>query len=497
MKLDRRALLRALGGTTIGASLPWWGTRAAHAASGGIPLRVLFIAAAGGVRRGTWEPNLPGPEYLTQNAVVEAPNWSLRGALTELQPYKSRMTMFQNLDMVSTRADPTSPANAHDKGWTHFLVADDRLTGDLGGSVSIDQKFAQEFNRSGPVTRLPSLNVEINESATAVYNETSLGGSYSASGQQVPLLKWPPAIWDQVFPAPLNQDVAEQARAQARRTALYDFVRSDYTQLAARLPAGDRIKVEQMLQLRSDIQASYGVVNSRDALRPSRPFLFDPWETVDFSRSGSTGNPRWRANAEVISKLVAAAFHTDTTRVASVNIHRPPSYEFGFSDGQYGASDWHDLDHKVSGDDPSLTNGAAAATIDRMQKDTYSVIRFLVDELASLQESDGSSLLDHTLVVITSHISEGSHDISRLPWTVIGDAQGGLRTGRFIRFPVTRNDNNQVGVPENYSHRIFTYSGRAHNDLFLTLLQAAGIQATSFGRSNIPEVKGVIQEMLP
>jgi len=119
--------------------------------------------------------------------------------------------------------------------------------------------------------------------------------------------------------------------------------------------------------------------------------------------------------------------------------------------------------------------------------------------LDSLPETDGKTMLDHTLILVCSHIAEGSHDVTRLPWMVIGDAQGALKTGQYTRFPITSIANvNQIGqlsYPEDGANRIYNYRGRPHNDLFLTLAHAMGVPVDSFGR-DLAENKGVISELL-
>ena len=142
MSMKRRDILKLLGASSVGAMLPWLSSRSADAQASDVPLRILFLELGHGARRGTWEPTVAGPTDPASTQVVS--DWSFRGPMTALAPYKDRITLFQNLDMVSVRADPSSPANAHENGGTHMLVADDRYngTGDLGGGVSIDQLIA-------------------------------------------------------------------------------------------------------------------------------------------------------------------------------------------------------------------------------------------------------------------------------------------------------------------------------------------------------------------
>ena len=97
----------------------------------------------------------------------------------------------------------------------------------------------------------------------------------------------------------------------------------------------------------------------------------------------------------------------------------------------------------------------------------YAKVAFILDQLASLPESDGQTLLDHTLVFVYSHIGEGSHDLSRLPWMVIGDAHGYLKMGQYIRCPIFDPGSGQITTDDKGSRK-WNVRGRAHNDLFVT-----------------------------
>lgn len=497
-KLNRRTILQMLGASAVGSMLPW--TQSASAQAGPVPLRVLFVELGHGARRGTWEPTVAGP--IDPMSTTAETSWSFQPVMAALEPFKSRINLFQNLDMVSSHYDPTGGANAHIGGSTHMLVADDRLTPELGGGVSIDQRIAQELNAGGLVTRLRSLEVGAKEDS-GQYFDVFHHDSYATPGEKLPFLCHVPAIWDHIFPEPLSVNVQEQQRQIAKRTSVYDFVRGDYERLIARLGEGDRAKIEAMLDTRSVLQEGLTLINDREQNRPPESIL-DPWHTLtEGYQQGHSQNRLWSTHVDLISLMVAAALHTDTTRVATYTIDLPPDYEVGYANGtSYGGvttSDWHDLMHKVSGDAPELTDPAARQVAFDLEKATYDKLAALLAHLDSLPETDGGTMLDHTLVVVYSHIAEGSHDLTRLPWMTIGNAQGALRTGRYVRFPITHMNNvNQIGqinYATDWSHRIYTYRGRPHNDLFHTVAHAMGVPLSSFGRA-MAENKGLIGEIV-
>jgi hypothetical protein len=499
----RRNLLRLLGASSLGAMLPWVRTRGAAAGPEDVPLRVLFVELGHGARRGTWEPTVNGP--VDPTSVQATSSWSFRGPMTPLEPFKSRTTLFQNLDMVSATSDPTAAANAHENGGTHALVAADRFagSGNLGGGVSIDQLVASELNANRLLTRLRSLEIASDEHS-GQYSTSFNGHRYAEPGQKLPFLTHIPDIWNYIFPEPLDADAAEAQLRIAKRTRAYDFVKGDYERLIQRLGQGDREKIQAMLDHRADLQASLTLLNDRAANRPDPATIFGPHGTLNEGYLlGNPDNRLWYVKTQLVYQMMAAALHTDTTRVGNLFIDLPPSYEFDYVPGTSYAgvatSDWHDLTHKVSGDNPELTDPVARAVNDEMERLTYEMLASFLGFLDSLPETDGGTMLDHTLVVVCSHLAEGSHDLTRLPWLVIGDAHGALKTGQYVRFPITHADDvNQIGqlsYPDQIGDRLYWYRGRPHNDLFTTIAQAMGVNVASFGK-DLPENKGVISQML-
>ncbi len=501
--MNRRTIFKLLAASSVGGMLPWLRTRGASAGPEDVPLRVLFVELGHGARRGTWEPTVSGPTDPSSTQVVT--DWAFRGPMTALEPFRSRTTLFQNLDMVSATVDPTAPANAHENGGTHSLVADDRLegAGDLGGGVSIDQLIAAELNKDQLVTRLRSCELAAAEHSDQYANIIN-HHRYAQPGQKLPFISHIPEMWDYVFPEPLDANLQEAQVRVAKKTSVYNYVRGDYERLVARLGKEDRDKIQSMLDLRADLQEALALVNDRAANRPPEEDILGPWSTLDEGyQKGNLDNRLWHTKVPLVSKLMGAALHTDTTRVGNLLIELPPSYEFGYVDGTSYAgvatADWHDLTHKVSGDNPELGDPEARATNDAMEKDTYDMLAQFLGELDGLPETDGQTMLDHTLILVCSHIGEGSHDLTRLPWMVIGGAQGALKTGQYIRFPITHFENpSQIGslsYPNQASERIYVYRGRPHNDLFVTLARAMGVPIEAFGRS-LTENKGAIAEML-
>lgn len=489
--ISRRTALKLLASTSVAASLPWLRSPSVAAAASP-PLRMLFVDFTPGLRRGTFEPERAFVPLPARTTVSDA--WAFADKMSALRPYQDRAIMFNNLDMVSARVDPTRPANAHIDGLTHMLTASHRISRDTGGGPSIDQFIAQSLAKQGVKTQLQSLELL----AWERNRESAHRDAYSAPGQRVPFIANPASAFDRVFGGPLgghSGDPGAQAKAKALETAAHRLIASDYERLIGRISSHDRDKLAQMRDYRADLLRSLDA-KAAGGPRPTRQALLAGWSKLQQGRDHSTQqNPIWRQSCKAMSRIAAAALHADVTRVANLVFEVPPDYEFGYTKGNFGSSDIHDLDHKVSGDQPNLRDPSAAAVIDRQHKVSIEMVRFLLDELAGLKESDGSSLLDHTLVVLYSHIGEGSHDLTRLPWVLFGNAHGRFKTGRYIQFPVIDKTTGRNAVSNGKAFaRRYKGIGRPHNDLFVSLAQAMGVAVNGFGNRDVG--KGPIAELI-
>jgi len=134
-----------------------------------------------------------------------------------------------------------------------------------------------------------------------------------------------------------------------------------------------------------------------------------------------------------------------------------------YRDGDFGTSDIHDLTHRVNGRDPLADHVDARAVIFQQMLRMNEVVGSLADRLAAAIEPDGSTLLDHTLIVYVSQIGSGNHTLRNLPWYMVGSCQGYFQTGRYIR----------------------SSTERAHNDLMVSVANAMGVPLTVFGDPSV------------
>lgn len=94
---------------------------------------------------------------------------------------------------------------------------------------------------------------------------------------------------------------------------------------------------------------------------------------------------------------------------------------------------------------------------------------YLIQRMKEMKESDGSSMLDNSLVAFGAGLGDGAtHQYYDLPMMVAGKAQGQIKQGRFIKLP----------------------SGTLNSNLWLTFAQLMGLEMDSFADST-----GVISDL--
>jgi hypothetical protein len=159
-----------------------------------------------------------------------------------------------------------------------------------------------------------------------------------------------------------------------------------------------------------------------------------------------------------MTDLQIMAWQTDMTRVLTFMYGHAGSNRsyraIGISDGH------HSLSHHQN--DPEKI-----ARVAKIDEHLFSTFAYFVKRLQATPDGDGS-LLDHSLVLYGSSLSDANvHMHHNLPALVVGGG-GGMKGGRHLRY--------EQGTPL--------------NNLFLALLNKAGIHAESFGDST-GELTGV------
>jgi hypothetical protein len=429
-KLSRRAVLRGAGGVAIG--LPFLGAmmdaRRTVAQPGEIPKRFVAFFTANGTLAERWRPS--GGET----------DFALSEILEPLEPHRSDIIVLDGIDM-RTAIESSGGRNGHDIGMGHCLVARPLVEGPSGfgefghlwdgsaGGISLDQEIA---NHLGAESRYRSLEFGLN---AFIRQAIPSRLSWRAPFEPVPPMDDPATAFDRIFGGGVS-DPRRLAELQAQRTTVLDAVMDDYHRLNVRLGADDRRRLDAHLTAIRDVEGRISAIDTTTACEePARP-----------AEGGA-----YPAKGVAHMELMAMAMACELTPVTSMQ----------WSTAQGGVRfEWlgvdrghHDLSH--DGDSNEDTKNKIAA-INHWYAEQFA---YLLARLKEIPEADGGTLLDHSVVLWCNELGRGnSHMREDIPYVLAGGAGGNLRTGRYLR-----------------------YGNEPHGNFFVSIMNALGIDATTFG----------------
>ncbi|MDX2019404.1 MAG: DUF1552 domain-containing protein [Deltaproteobacteria bacterium] len=439
----RRRLLQGFAGSAAAALLPSIRLGSAHAA-GGVPTRLLLWSSGGSV---------PRHRHVFKSAAG--------GAATEtdfvfpehhknFNAWRSKAVAFENLDMVSAMVDKTQFANAHAQCGGHVLGAANMYSPDRPSGPTFDQFIAKALNAPAPVTKIPSLALGVRAAGDNI--------SATAPGQLTPFDQNPLDVYQRLFGAGLPSAdparAAEVAKLAEQRNSAIDLALSDFAALTPRLGKTERDKLQAHADIVSDLGKRLSITQGASCSAPTKASV----------RSGS-----YNADVAGFARLIQGAFACDLTRVALLFSRGPTEApaDWGYVPGAWGTTDDHDHEHKT-GYAGSLRDHpeAMACSVRRHQIES----RELSDMLALLDatpESDGGTVLDHTIVLFCPNMGDHGHAVDQMPWVLFTGKSTGIRTGRYMRFARTGG------------------RGMPHNNLFVSIAQAMGVRTQTFGNPTV------------
>lgn len=435
-RISRRTVLRGLG---TALTLPWLESLAPAVRAGEAsapPLRMAFLYVPNGVHMQDWTPGKTGADF------------ELPSILKALEPYRDDLLVMSGLAQNNARALGDGPGD-HARSLAAFLtgVHPNKTDGaDIRAGVSVDQVAAQSI---GKHTRFPSLELGIEAGRQAGNCDSGYSCAYSSNVSwrspttPVPKEINPKLVFDRLFGA---DDPAETSQARARRQVLrrsiLDFVQDDARKLHARLGSTDRQKLDEYLTSVRELENRVARADSGGAQAP------DDFEVP-------AGIPReLPEHFRLMNDLLVLAFQGDLTRIATyvyANEGSNRNYDFiGVTNGH------HELSHH--GNDPEKHEKIKKINTFHIEQMAY-----FLGKLKTTKEADGSSLLDHAMIVYGSGIGDGNrHNHNDLPVLLAGRGGGTIRTGRHVRY----SDDTPL------------------NNLFLSMLDRVGAPTDSLGDSS-------------
>jgi len=427
---------RFLGGAGVTLTLPFleyfspWGNNAVAAPSS--TAKLLTYYTPNGMNMNDWTPQLT------------TPNWQLSPILSPLANVKEDILVLSGLR--NAPADPDG-AGAHASATASFLTCAHPFKtegANIKNGISMDQIAAAQL---GSNTVFPSLQLGIeggnnlgdcDSGYSCIYARNI---SWASDTQPLPKMVNPKLLFNRLFGGldPRLTQV-EINKRKIYRTSVIDYVLQNTNRLSQKLGTNDRQKLDEYL---TGLRALETKIDSEKILScqlPSEPMDSYPYQE----------------HVNIMTDLMVLAFQCDLTRIISFMLNNAASAR------NYAFINVPESHHEISHhqNNPETLAKYSAIGMWEIQQ-----LATLIEKLKVTADPSGiGSLLDNTTLYFSSELSDGdTHKNDNLPVILAGKANGAFTTNRHIRY----TNNEKLA------------------SLYIRLLQANGINVTSFGDSRV------------
>jgi hypothetical protein len=425
--ISRRTVLRgagvALALPLLDAMVPASTALAATAAKA--KPRMGFIYFPHGAVMANWVPKQTGTDF------------EMSPILKPLAAYKSHMTVVTGLR--NKGGESSDPHGIMAGTWLSCVLPKDRDgTGERG--ITADQLAARHI---GQDTALPSLEIagEGGGSACAAgVASCGFGAStaFRTPFQALPMETNPRKVFYQMFG---QGDTSEERAALLEQSgSVLDYVAESSKSLQRKIGDADRAALSDYLESIREVERRMQKMTASSGSLSKLP-------------DAPLGIPDdFTELLDVLFEMVALAWQTDQTRIASFMIAKEISMR---TYPNLGVSDaFHPLSHHQN--DP-----AKLERLTRIQ--VYHTERFakFVKRIAGMKDGEGT-VLDQSIVLFGSNMSNSDlHNNDPLPSVVLGRGCGKIKGGQHLHFA----------------------QDTPHANLLLTLLQRGGVPLQALGNS--------------
>ncbi|MGD8810984.1 MAG: DUF1552 domain-containing protein [Gammaproteobacteria bacterium] len=435
--LSRRTLLRA-GGATIGlpllsAMVPA-ATALAQTAAGARPRMGFFYLPHGAIMDNTHF----GREMNHWTPDVEGRDFDLKPILEPFAPHKDQMTVVSGL---GNRPAESPAVHAIIPGTWLSCVHPGRNEATPRGGVSIDQMAARHIGQETP---LPSVELATEEAGGSSSCDAAYGCSFARTisfrtpTTPLPMESNPRKVFERMFGR--GSSDAERARIASDYASVLDMVTGEISGLQRQLGAADRTIVSDYLDSVREIERRVQLLGERDLSGVDLPEI-------------PVAPPSFDERLRLMFDLLAVAYQTNMTRIATfmmaAEVSNTPYDHVGVPDA------FHPLSHHAE-------NRQSMEKLVIVQRYHSEVFAGFLAKLAEMPDGDGGSILDNSIFLYGSNMSNSNnHDSFPLPTLVFGRGGGAIRGHQHVRYP----DHTPIA------------------NLLLTLLLRAGVPVESVGDS--------------
>jgi hypothetical protein len=396
--LERRTFLKSAVASVslplLDAMIPA-GTALAQTAANMGPRMGFFYFPHGAVMD-NWTPDTTGSDF------------ELKSILAPLAQHKDYLTIVSNLE--NKRA--YGPVHAITPGtWLHGEAP--RISHEPFGGTTIDQIAAQHIGQDTP---LPSIEVATETSGSAGACDRAYGCSYAGTisfrtpTTPLPMENNPRKLFQTLFG--VGDNAEERERLAVQTSSILDLMLEETNQLARHLGATDRAVLGDYLETVREIERRVQKTAEHDLSHIELPD----------APQGIPGSFDDHINLQM--DLILLAYQGNITRIASMMMAAEVSNQ---TYNHVGVSDaFHPLSHHQN-------DANKIARLLKIQEYHSQVFARFVDKLAAMPDGDKGSMLDNSLIMYGSNMSNSNaHDHYPLPSVLVGRAGGTVKGGQHI-----------------------------------------------------------------
>lgn len=422
--MNRRTFLRGIGVTM---ALPWLESlaSAAGAPAGPFPKRFAVLFMGNGINGNHWWSRGCGAEM------------KLSKTLQPLEPVKKKINVVNGLFNK-----PALGMGIHPGQTGNLLNGMPLQKGPiLKAGISMDQILAHRLGQDTPQSSL----VLACEQPMTGYHETNFSMAYSSH------ISWhspDSPVPNEVYPS-LAFDSLFENRGSLRNQSILDRVKDRAESLNRKVGSSDKAKLDEYLtsvrEVEKRIERMRSDKNKADETAKNRGV---PVLTMERPANGLPED--LRDHARMMCDIIALAFQTDKTRIASLLLCRDLSSLY------YPFLDVRQCQHSASHDD--LSDG-----YERISRFHLSQLAYLASRLDAMPEGEGT-VLDNSCLLFLSNMWAGwKHDNMKLPVVTAGGLGGTLETGRSLDYLDAGDDNRKLC------------------SLYLSIMDRMGVKLDRFG----------------
>jgi len=397
---SRRRFLR---GTGVVMALPWlesvsvWGNEPGSTSKvQPYPKRFAALFMANGVNKHHFWAR-QGEQGLT-----------LGKSLEPLVPFKKKLNYISGLFNKNATGVGIHP------GQTGNLLSGAALKkgSELRGDISMDQVLA---NHIGLQTVQPSMVLGCEQPVTG-YHETNFSMAYGShiswqnESSPVPMEVYPSLAFDSLY----------ENKGNMRNLSILDRVMEQAGDLSRQVSSADKAKLDEYLTSVREVEKR--IESLRQLKDKADDVVLDKPAKLFTMERPENGLPEdIREHMRLMCDIIALAFQTDKTRVATLLLCRDISGLF------YPFLDARNAHHSASHHDES-------DEFERITRYYVSQMAHLARRLDAMPEGEGT-VLDHSCLIWISNMWSGSkHDSTKVPLLTLGGLDGTLETGRVLNY---------------------------------------------------------------